>query len=142
MAEYDPIAENQTDQVIAELNTRADGDPLVNKALAAALRYMQKQGAKMDDMEKKLWTESDLDRIITQRHNALCANCPAKRAAEQASSPSKQHTTWISVLTNPSFVLSAIALLTVLMMLRMLGGQVAYRDVIQTPQTIHGGIVK
>lgn len=142
MADYDPIAENQTNKVITELEARDDGDPLVNKALAAALRFMQKQGARMDEMDRKLWTAGELERMIDQRHNSACATCPAKKMADESARP-KQQMTLPQLILNPAFVVSVIALVAVFMMLRMLGGQVAYKDVTGTAgQIMTGGMVK
>lgn len=142
MAEYDPIAENQTNKVITELEARDDGDPLVNKALAAALRFMQKQGARMDEMDRKLWTAGELERMIDTRHNQSCANCPAKKLADESTKP-KQQMTLPQLILNPAFVVSVIALVAVFMMLRMLGGQVAYKDVTGTAgQIMTGGLSK
>ena len=142
MAAYDPIAENQTNKVITELEARDDGDQLVSKALAAALRFMQKQGARMDAMDRKLWSAGELERMIDQRHNNACAGCPAKKLADEQGRP-KQLTTLPQLLLNPAFVVSVIALVAVFMMLRMLGGQVAYKDVTGTAgQVITGGVVK
>lgn len=141
MADYDPIAENHTDKVIAELEARDDGDPLVNKALAAALRFMQKQGARMDEMDRKLWSVDELERVIDQRHNNACANCSAKKFIEEQRKP--KQATLLQLLLNPAFVVSVIALVAVFMMLRMLGGQVAYKDVTGTAgQIMTGGMVK
>ena len=142
MADYDPIAENQTNKVITELEARDDGDPLVNKALAAALRFMQKQGAHMDEMDRKLWTAGELERMIDQRHHSACASCPAKKLVDEQGRP-KQQTTLPQLILNPAFVVSVIALVAVFMMLRMLGGQVAYKDVTGTAgQIMTGGMAK
>ena len=142
MAEYDPIAENHTNKVITELEARDDGDPLVNKALAAALRFMQKQATRMDEMDRKLWTIGELEKLIDRRHNNACANCSAKKFIEEQRKP-KQAATLLQLLLNPAFVVSVIALVAVFMMLRMLGGQVAYKDVTGTAgQIMTGGMVK
>ena len=141
MADYDPIAENHTNKVITELEARDDGDPLVNKALAAALRFMQKQATRMDEMDRKLWTVGELEKLIDRRHNNACANCSAKKFVEERGKP--RQSTLPQLLLNPAFVVSVIALAAVFMMLRMLGGQVAYKDVTGTAgQIMTGGMVK
>ena len=141
MTDYDPIAENHTNKVITELEARDDGDPLVNKALAAALRFMQKQATRMDEMDRKLWTIGELEKLIDKRHNNACANCSAKKFIEEQRKP--KHATLLQLLLNPAFVVSVIALVAVFMMLRMLGGQVAYKDVTGTAgQIMTGGMVK
>lgn len=141
MADYDPIAENHTNKVITELEARDDGDPLVNKALAAALRFMQKQATRMDEMDRKLRTVGELEKLIDQRHNNACANCSAKKFIEEQRKP--KQATLLQLLLNPAFVVSVIALVAVFMMLRMLGGQVAYKDVTGTAgQIMTGGMVK
>ena len=141
MADYDPIAENHTNKVITELEARDDGDPLVNKALAAALRFMQKQATRMDEMDRKLWTVGELEKLIDRRHNNACANCSAKKFIEEQGKP--KQSTLPQLLLNPTFVVSVIALVAVFMMLRMLGGQLAYKDVTDTAgQIMTGGMVK
>ena len=79
----DIIAESQTDSVLAALD-RGDADDKVRDQVSAALlRAMSKLSTELVDIKANLWKLDDLRRLIDERHDWKCRDCPAKRMAEE-----------------------------------------------------------
>lgn len=72
----DPIAENQTEAVIAALR-RGDADAkLRDEATAALLASFQRIAEELETIKSNLWTPEALAATIDKRHSILCQACP------------------------------------------------------------------
>jgi hypothetical protein len=79
----DIIAESQTESVLAMLE-RGDADDKVRDQVSAALlRALTKVSRELTDIKDSLWTPDALRHAINEQHVQQCANCPAKRMAEE-----------------------------------------------------------
>lgn len=132
--EVDPIADNQTNVVIAELMTRKDGDTTLCRAVAALLAQAQKQAKELLEIRSSLWAPDALDRRIDSRHALLCESCPVKKSFEQAES-AKSASHWWQLVFSKDGLFALIVIFFALMCMYMVLGQQGYRDVTTTLQT-------
>ena len=136
--EVDPIADNQTNVVIAELMTRKDGDVTLCRAVAALLAQAQKQAKELLEIRSSLWSPDALDRRIDSRHALLCESCPARKHLEKIEEEREKEKTvphWWQVLFSKDGLLIIVVLLFALMCMYMVLGQQGYHDVTTTLHT-------
>ena len=135
--DVDPIAENQTNVVIAELMTRKDGDTTLCRAVAALLAQSQKQARELLEIRSSLWSPDALDRRIDSRHSTMCEACPARqRMLEEEKEASKRHHgSWWYMVFSKDGLLLIVVLLFALMCMYMVLGQQGYHDVTTTLHT-------
>ena len=139
--EPDPIAENQTDVTIATLMTRADGDPLMNKAVASVLAYTKRLGAEMAEIKASLWSPDALDHMIAAKHKSACGECEVRKWMLEHQRESKDQET--RKLSLWSFVFSERGLLTIVVIILTLAfvrqslGKDGYQDVTHTMRSAH-----
>lgn len=132
--EVDPIAENQTNVVIAELMTRKDGDITLCHAVAALLSQSQKQARELLEIRSSLWSPDALDRRIDSRHSAMCDACPARQKMLEEEREAKKSAWWHMVFSKDGLLI-IVVLLFALMCMYMVLGQQGYRDVTTTLHT-------
>lgn len=77
----DIIANNQTEATIAKLRRGEATDAVRDEVSAALLTSMQTIIAELADMKKSLWSAQMLKELVDERHNVLCASCPARQMA-------------------------------------------------------------
>lgn len=77
----DVIADNQTEATIAKLRRGEATDAIRDEVSAALLSSMQTIIAELGEMKKSLWSAQTLKDLVDERHNILCAACPAKQFA-------------------------------------------------------------
>ena len=79
----DIIAESQTESVLSILD-RGDADDKVRDQVSAALlRALTRVSQELNDIKTSLWQPDDLQRVIDDRHDKRCRECPAKKMAEE-----------------------------------------------------------
>jgi len=146
----DPIADNQTELTIATLNSRTDGDPLLNKAVAAILLALTKQSEELSrqsadlvQMKQSLWKPNDLENLIDRRHLSACKECPTRKmvelweaerqhaVSEKAKSQQGGTTLW-SFIFSERGLLIIVVILFALMCARLTLGPQGYSDVTTT----------
>lgn len=133
--EPDPIAENQTDVTIATLMTRADGDPLMNRAVASVLAYTKRLGAEMAEIKASLWSPDALDRMIATKHKSACGECEVRKwmlehQRETKDQETRKPSLWSFLLSERGLLVIVVIIVT-LAYARLTLGQQGYRDVMQ-----------
>lgn len=139
--EMDPIAENQTNVMIAKLTTRTDGDVELNHAVAALLSASQRQARELVEIKSSLWSPDALDNRIVSKHSAECNGCTVrkwvedyrKKLATEAEDQNKP-SLW-SFLLSERGLLVIVVILFALMCARQILGPQGYRDVTTTMRT-------
>lgn len=127
--EVDPIADNQTAVVIAELMTRKDGDITLSHAVAALLAHAQKSAREIQDIKDSLWSPSALDERIDSRFRELM------KAENEARSAANKGSAW-RLLFSKDGLLVFVVVLFALMAMYVIIGKEGYSDVTHTVHTI------
>lgn len=86
----DPIADNQTESVIAALRRGDADDRMRDNATAALLSSFQKIMGELEGIRQNLWTPSTLSDAIDKRHASLCGACLARQHYEGRTAPSSK----------------------------------------------------
>lgn len=107
----DPIADSQTEAVIAKLRRGEGTDALRDEVSAALLSSMSKLIGEVAEIKENIWKSSDLRKAIDERHAAACANCPARKMADEQS---RQKSNIVSHLVSPTVMIFVIAVLSLL----------------------------
>lgn len=144
--EPDPIAENQTDVTIATLMTRADGDPLMNKAVASVLAYTKRLGAEMSEIKASLWSPDALDRMIAAKHKSACGECEVRKwmlehQRETKDQETRKPSLWSFVFSERGLLTIVVIILTLAFVRQSLGKE-GYQDVTHTMRSAHQEAVK
>lgn len=99
----DPIADNQTESVIAALRRGDADDRMRDNATAALLSSFQKIMGELEGIRQNLWTPSALSDAIDKRHASLCSACPARQYYENQKAPAaKKPQHWWEILLSDS----------------------------------------
>lgn len=109
----DILADNQTEAVLTLLDRGEADEATRNRVSAALLRAQTRMMNQLDDIRTNLWSRSDLEVLVDERHRRHCESCPAKKYAEgkQVETP-KQH--WlIALISSESFRLFILAAILV-----------------------------
>ena len=93
----DPIAENQTENVIALLLTGKATIEQRDQATAALLSGLQKLGDTVAEIKRELWKPDDLTRFFEEQHQKKCQECPARKMADKADAADKADSGWKEV---------------------------------------------
>lgn len=138
----DPIADNQTELTIATLMSRTDGDPVLDRAVAAILNGMQKMGREIGQMKSEMWTKDALTRFVDARHAVLCQTCPSRKYVEslRTSEGSGRKTTLMQALTSPMVMLFIVTILSLLLTVYVLVGREGYKDITGTVKATAAGV--
>lgn len=107
----DPIADSQTEAVIAKLRRGEGTDTLRDEVSAALLSSMSKLIDEVSEIKANIWKSSDLRKAIDERHAEACANCPARRMADEQSTHKPD---LIARLVSPTVMIFVIAVLSLL----------------------------
>lgn len=137
--ETDPIAENQTNVMIAKLTTRSDGDVELNHAVAALLSSSQRQARELLEIKSSLWSPDALDRRIIDKHNNQCSMCSVRKWVEtyrekieaDQKDTKKSPGLWTFLMSERG-LLVIVVILFALMCARMMLGSDGYKDVTGT----------
>lgn len=105
----DPIADSQTEAVIAKLRRGEGTDTLRDEVSAALLSSMTKLIAEVAEIKSNLWNPTDLRRVIEERHRALCAECPVRHPTNDSRKPDLISKVFSS--TTMFFVIAVLSLL-------------------------------
>lgn len=132
MAEADPIADNQTAMVVAELMTRKEGDVTLSRAVAALLMQSQKQAQELQDIRSSLWSPDALDRRIDARHEETCRKCPARQYYESLQVQERKHPSMWQILLSKDALLILVIILFALMSIYVIIGKDGYDSVTGT----------
>ena len=155
----DIIAESQTESVLSILD-RGDADDKVRDQVSAALlRALTRVSQELTDIKTSLWQPDDLRRVIDERHDQRCKECPAKRMAEERlrlqrvsaqESANQQHSSnqpqgviqWILHLAENSgfqfFILLLLLISSFVYLTTGKGGVEAAKGTVNT--VLHGGV--
>ena len=111
----DILADNQTESVLTLLDRGEADEATRNRVSAALLRAQTRMMNQLDDIRTNLWSRSDLEVLVDERHRRHCECCPAKKYLEDRGKPAetpKQH--WlIALLSSESFRLFILAAILV-----------------------------
>lgn len=123
----DIIADSQTERTI-NLLMRGEADGKAQQTtLASILISMTKLVDEIADIKQSLWKPADLQRIVDERHKALCSDCPAKKQAEAPSEDKKQ--TVLSQILSPTVMIFVMAVLSLLTAMYVAIGRQGFQDV-------------
>lgn len=139
----DILADNQTESVLTLLDRGEADEATRNRVSAALLRAQTRMMNQLDDIRTHLWTQSDLEALVDDRHRKYCEKCLAKKCAEvqgkQADAP-KQH--WLIALFSSEsfrlFILASILIWAVIYLSSGKGGVDAVKSGMQHLST--GGL--
>ena len=132
MAEVDPIADNQTAMVVAELMTRKEGDVTLSHAVAALLIQSQKQAQELQDIRSSLWSPDALNRRIDVRHEESCRQCPARQYYESLQVQERKRPSMWQILLSKDALLILVIVLFALMSIYVIIGKDGYDSVTGT----------
>ena len=127
--DVDPIADNQTAVVIAELMTRKDGDITLSHAVAALLAHAQKSAREIQDIKDSLWSPSALDERIDSRFRELM------KAENEVRNAANKGSMW-RLLFSKDGLLVFVVVLFALMAMYVIIGKEGYSDITHTVHTI------
>lgn len=128
--EVDPIADNQTAVVIAELMTRKDGDITLSHAVAALLAHAQKSAREIQDIKDSLWSPSALDERIDSRFRELM-----KAEEESRRITASKSSAWRLLFSKDGLLVFVIVLFALMAMYVIIGKE-GYSDVTHTVHTL------
>jgi hypothetical protein len=85
----DIMADSQTEAIIAALERGEADSTMHNRVSAAILRSQTKVYAQLEQIKDNLWTVDRLEGLVDRRHQALCAQCPARQPPPAPEQPAK-----------------------------------------------------
>lgn len=83
----DIMADSQTEAIIAALERGEADSTMHNRVSAAILRSQTKVYAQLEQIKDNLWTVERLESLVDRRHQALCAQCPARQPSPPPPAP-------------------------------------------------------
>lgn len=82
MEDVDIIANSQTESVLAALDRGDADDKIRDQVSAALLRALTSVIKELGEIKSNLWQPEALKRLIDERHDRRCQDCPAKKWAD------------------------------------------------------------
>jgi hypothetical protein len=82
MEDVDIIANSQTESVLAALDRGDADDKIRDQVSAALLRALTSVVKELGEIKSNLWQPEALNRLIDDRHDRRCRDCPAKKWAD------------------------------------------------------------
>ena len=82
MEDVDIIANSQTESVLAALDRGDADDKIRDRVSAALLRALTSVIKELGEIKSNLWQPEALNRLIDDRHDRRCRDCPAKKWAD------------------------------------------------------------
>lgn len=80
----DIIAESETERVLSTLERGDADDKVRDRVSAALLRALTRMSTELADIRENLWKPDDLRRVIDERHDQKCRECPAKKLVDES----------------------------------------------------------
>ncbi len=85
MEDVDIIANSQTESVLAALDRGGADDKIRDRVSAALLRALTSVIKELSEIKSNLWQPDELRKLIDERHDRRCQDCPAKKWADTQS---------------------------------------------------------